>query len=120
MFKTVDVQTAFQLMNDGTAYVDVRSAVEFGAGHPEGAVNIPLMDHNAMGIMAPNPDFITQMQAQFPPTTPLLMGCKAGGRSARACQGLAQHGYTDLSNVEGGFLAANGWMDNGLPTATGT
>ncbi len=119
MFKSVDVQSAFQQMKDGAAYVDVRSVAEFKAGHPEGAVNIPLLDHNAMGIMVPNPEFITQMQAQFPPSTPLLMGCKVGGRSAHACQGLAQHGYTDLSNVEGGFLAAGGWMDHGLPSATG-
>ena len=119
MFKSVDVQTAFAQMQQGAAFVDVRSVAEFRAGHPEGAVNIPLLDHNPMGMMVPNPDFIAQMKAMFPPDTTLLMGCKVGGRSAHACQALAQHGYTDLSNVEGGFLAAGGGLDHGLPSTTG-
>lgn len=119
MFKSVDVQTAFQQMKEGARFVDVRSVAEFRAGHPKGAVNIPLLDHDANGRMVPNPQFIAQMQAQFPTDTMLLMGCKVGGRSAHACQALAQHGYTDLSNVEGGFLAVGGWLDHGLPSAVG-
>ena len=75
MYKSIDVQTAFAQMKEGAAYVDVRSVAEFRAGHPEGAVNIPLLDHNAAGMMVPNPAFIEQMKAQFPLTTPLLMGC---------------------------------------------
>ncbi|MFT6146804.1 MAG: rhodanese-related sulfurtransferase [Myxococcota bacterium] len=118
MYTPVDVQTAFKQLQEGAAYVDVRSVAEFRAGRPEGAVNIPLLDHNSVGMMVPNPEFIAQMQAQFPADTALLMGCKVGGRSAHACQMLAQHGYTNLSNVEGGFLAAGGWLDNGLPSTS--
>jgi rhodanese-related sulfurtransferase len=56
-------------------------------GHPAGAVNVPLIDRDPRtGHMHPNPDFVTVMQANFPPETKLLIGCQVGGRSMRASQ----------------------------------
>jgi len=39
---------------------------------------------------------------------PLLVYCAAGGRSAAACEFLASQGYSQLSNLEGGFGAWQG------------
>lgn len=98
----------------GATYVDVRSTPEFAAGHPAGAVNVPLLEPDEdTGQVMPNPDFVRVMKANFPPETPLLIGCQTGGRSARAAQMLDAFGYTRITNVTGGMVA---WQAQGLPT----
>ena len=61
-------------------YVDVRSIPEFTQGHPEGAINIPLL-HSQAGQMLPNPDFATVAASNLSKDKTLLVGCQVGGRS---------------------------------------
>ena len=128
--KQVDVRQAHELQSsDGYTYVDVRSVPEYDKGHPAGAHNVPLLHVDAAsGRMAPNPDFLRVMQASYPTDAKLLIGCQVGGRSSQAAQILAAAGYTDLSNVAGGFggardpatgqLHAQGWIQAALPVET--
>lgn len=100
-------------------HIDVRSVPEFEAGHAPAAFNIPLM-HMGPGGMTPNPSFAAEVQARFPPGTPLMLSCKAGGRSARAAALLEQLGYSDLSDQTGGWSGGNGdpgWVAAGGPQA---
>lgn len=106
-------------------YLDVRSVPEFIAGHPAGAINIPLMHKGAFG-MEPNADFLKVAEAVLPKDKVLLVGCLSGGRSQRACEILAQKGYPHLSNVYGGFGGGRnpetgepqaGWKDLDLPVS---
>ena len=109
--KEVSPQEAHDLMQNDPDYIylDVRSVMEFEAGHPEGAINIPLM-HFAPGQgMTPNGDFPAVVEANLPKDAKLVVGCKTGGRSARACEILGQMGYTNAANVRGGF---GGAVDN--------
>jgi rhodanese-related sulfurtransferase len=125
MPKNVTVTEAQALMDQGAVYVDVRSRTEFEAGHPAGAINIPLIDRDERtGQMMPNPDFVPTMQERFAADTQLLIGCQVGGRSARAAMMLESLGFTDVANVKGGFgglrdplgrLIDPGWLDAGLP-----
>ncbi len=106
-----------------TVYVDVRSVREFAAGHPPGAVNVPLADHNDFGMMAANPRFEEAMKALFPPDTAIICGCAAGGRSLKAAQHLQAQGYTNIVDMAGGFSGSRmppvaGWSAAGLPVAT--
>lgn len=113
----IDPQEAKRRQDDGWTYVDVRTPEEFAAGHPAGAVNVPVAFMQG-GTMVANPEFIEGMK-QFGTDTKLLMGCKSGGRSMRAAQMLEQTGYGTLANVTGGFLGGGGnpgWKDLGLPT----
>ena len=130
MPKQISVSEAHEAMQQGGTYVDVRSTVEFAQGHPAGAVNVPLFEPDeATAEMQPNPDFMRVMQATFPPDTCLLVGCQAGGRSARAAQMLERVGFHDVSNVRGGFGGARdpmsgrvfdpGWAEAGLPVEEG-
>ena len=108
-------------------YLDVRSVMEFDQGHPPRAVNIPLLDYNEdLGGMQPNERFVDVVLATFPKDTPLVVGCAAGGRSARAAIMLEQAGFTRLSDMAGGFtgqrspigqLVEPGWTQCGLPTS---
>ena len=127
--KEISPQEAYELMQRDTEiiYLDVRSVPEFEAGHPPGAINIPLL-HLTPGVgMSPNQDFVTVVEANLPKDARLIVGCKAGGRSANACQIMSQIGYQDVTNMRGGFGGAAdrfgqvvepGWAMLNLPVAT--
>ncbi|MFN3200798.1 MAG: rhodanese-like domain-containing protein [Bradymonadia bacterium] len=115
-------QAAEQVKQAGVVFVDVRSQQEFAAGHPEGSVNIPLLDHDASGQMVPNPEFIPVFQATFADkSAPVILTCRSGGRSGRAGGMLEHLGYTDVTNMDGGWSgngAVAGWSTEGLPAST--
>jgi rhodanese-related sulfurtransferase len=122
--KHVTVRQAHDQQSGGAVYLDVRSLPEFEQGHPSGAFNVPLLHLDpASGQMRPNPDFLPVVRANFPPDTPMVIGCKMGGRSQQACEILASAGYHDVANVLGGFSGApqmgqRGWTQEGLPVDT--
>lgn len=120
--KRVSPEEAKKLVDEeGYVYVDVRSVPEFEAGHPTGAYNVPLL-HQGPGGMTPNPDFLAVMEKRFPRTAKLVVGCKAGGRSARAAATLEAAGYTSVVDQKAGYEGPNplepGWRPQGLPTST--
>ena len=108
-------------------YLDVRSVPEFGQGHPQGAWNLPLLHLTAAG-MQPNAEFLSVAEIVLPREGLIVVGCKSGGRSARACSLLAEVGFSQLVNVAGGYSGAHepmssrllvaGWEACGLPIAT--
>lgn len=109
--KELSAQDAYDLMQSDPefVYLDVRSVPEFEAGHATGAINIPIL-HFAPGAgMSPNEDFAAVVEAALAKDAKLVVGCKTGGRSARACEVMSQMGYTNVANVRGGFVGA---MDN--------
>ena len=127
-YKEVNSADAMELMQEqGYRYIDVRSEPEFRNGHPSGALNIPVMHREAFG-MVPNPDFLGVVEANFERGDKLLLGCQSGARSARAAEILSAAGFTDVSNVCGGFGGAytdigevieRGWLESGLPVDQG-
>ena len=94
---------------------------EFEAGHPTGAYNVPLMHQGPAG-MTPNPDFLGVMEKAFPKTAKLVVGCKAGGRSARAAAVLESAGFTNVVDQKAGYEGPSpvepGWRPQGLPVST--
>ena len=124
--KRISPEEARDLMDkDGYLYLDVRSVPEFAAGHPTGAYNVPLLDMGPAGMTA-NPDFLAVVQKAFPRDARLVVGCKAGGRSAKAVAALEQAGFTNLVDQRAGYDGAPlptggmepGWRPKGLPTST--
>jgi rhodanese-related sulfurtransferase len=111
--------------NPEAIYLDVRTEEEFAKGHPAGAINIPVV-FLLPGRPQPNPDFVAVVKKALTPNQKLVVGCLAGGRSQRACELLEEEGYTDLTNVLGGFggqrnatgeIVVKGWKDAGLPVS---
>jgi len=107
-------------------YLDVRTEPEFAQGHPTGAINVPVVFIKGPGQMEINNDFVQVVTRNLPREKKLVVGCLAGGRSQRACELLEAAGYTDLTNVRGGFGGARdasgqvivtGWRDSGLPVS---
>lgn len=107
-------------------YLDVRTEPEFAQGHPAGAINVPVVFIKGPGQMELNPEFLPVVNGTLPHGKKLMVGCLSGGRSQRACELLEAAGYTDLTNVRGGFggardasgqVAVTGWRDSGLPVS---
>ena len=96
-----------RMKDEAFTYVDVRTEEEFEAGHPEGAVNVPLMLAGADG-MTPNPDFLAVMQRAFARDAPLIVGCKSGNRSMRAARALLAAGFTRVLDQRAGWDGAKG------------
>lgn len=70
-------------------------------GHPPGAVHISWKEPPEW---LQNPDFVPQVQKMaLRHDTPILLLCRSGQRSLDAAHALAQAGYTQLINIEGGF-----------------
>jgi len=113
--------------NPGAIYLDVRTENEFAQGHAEGALNVPVVFIKGPGNMQLNDDFATVVEKDLPKDAKLIVGCQAGGRSQRACDILEEAGYSDLTNVVGGFggqrdqsgaVIVKGWRDEGLPVSS--
>ncbi len=100
-FENVDVETAYQLMQQGWTLVDVRSEGDVRRGYIPGALAIPLDDFIHDATMA------TLRQHQ-----PLLLICNTGNRSAMAAEWLLEEGVTRIANVAGGVVA---WQIHHLP-----
>jgi rhodanese-related sulfurtransferase len=123
--KQVEPSEAHQILtsNPDATYLDVRTEEEFAQGHPAGAINIPVV-FMIPGRPQPNADFVVVAEKVLPKDRKLVVGCLAGGRSQRACEILEEAGYSDLTNVRGGFggqrdasgqVVVKGWRDAGLP-----
>jgi rhodanese-related sulfurtransferase len=127
--KQVEPPEAYELLkaNPDAVYLDVRTEPEFAQGHPTGAINIPVVFIKGPGQMELNEDFLAVAAKVLPCEKKLAVGCLAGGRSQRACELLEAAGYSDLSNVRGGFggardasgqIVVKGWREAELPVST--
>jgi rhodanese-related sulfurtransferase len=115
--------------NPDAVYLDVRTEMEFAMGHPDGAINIPVVFPDpSTGGMRLNPDFVKVVEKVILRDRTILCGCQMGGRSQKAAEILTQAGYADVANVQGGFggmrdmagrVVVPGWQASGLPVSTG-
>jgi rhodanese-related sulfurtransferase len=82
--------------------IDVRMPQELTSGTIPGSRHIPL-DNILETVPQSIPD----------PTAPVVVYCKSGMRGGMAQGALRKLGYTNVSNIVGGFDA---WQKAGLPT----
>jgi rhodanese-related sulfurtransferase len=120
--KTASPEETQALLAEGYVYVDVRTEAEFSAGHPPGALNVPVSSAGA-----PNPDFVPVLERALGKDAKIVVGCKSGPRSRRAADALARAGFMDVVEMPAGFGGGRdefgrplpGWVDQGLPVETG-
>jgi rhodanese-related sulfurtransferase len=94
-FKNTDVKGFKEKMTEpDIVIVDVRTAAEVAEGAIKGAINI---DVNSSGFK--------QKISELDKTKTYLVYCRSGARSARACNSLAGVGFTNVINLQGGYLA---------------
>ena len=79
--------------------IDVRGRSEWEAGHIPGVPNIPL-------------GYLGERANELPRDRPLVLQCQSGTRSAIGAGVLQARGFTNVSNLLGGFAA---WRSAGHP-----
>ena len=84
--------------------LDVRTPEEFAEGHLEGAVMVDFYDD----------DFADQL-AKLDPSVPYLLYCRSGNRSGQTAVIMADLGFDNVADVDGGIVA---WTEAGLPITT--
>jgi rhodanese-related sulfurtransferase len=98
---TIDEMRVRQAAGEKFLLIDVREESEFAAGHIPGAV------HLGKGIIE------RDIEGKVPDTsTPLVLYCGGGFRSALAADNLQKMGYTSVISMDGGM---RGWKEKGLP-----
>lgn len=100
--REISVAELADLMAAGATVYDVRETHEWEEVRAPGTILIPL------GTVPDNID-------AFPTEGDVLIICRSGGRSMRACEFLAEHGRSTV-NIAGGTLA---WVDAGYGTESG-
>jgi len=105
--KSIDVDALNSLWasNPGLCVIDVREDHEWKLAHIDKAHHIP-KDTITNKINGVCPD-----KAQA-----IYLQCRSGGRSLWAAQQLADMGYQDLYNVEGGIMD---WVRHGFDVVEG-
>ena len=98
---TADVKARMDA-GDKFELVDVREESEYAKGHLPGA------RHLGKGVIE------RDVETAIPdPSTPIVVYCGGGFRSALAADALQQMGYTSVISMDGGWRV---WNEQGYPT----
>ena len=91
--REVTVADALRLAQQGYRIIDVREELEWNDGHIPSATLVPLGD------------VLDRIESVVPDkSTPLLVHCAAGARSARAVARMQSIGYTNAVSMRGSTL----------------
>jgi rhodanese-related sulfurtransferase len=93
----VNASEAQSIIDAGAQVIDVRTQVEYEAGHIPGSAHIPLAD------LQRESDNLDRGKA-------VILYCRSGNRSGPAADAFAASGW-DAHSIEGGLLA---WDEAGL------
>jgi len=96
-----DTLKATRLFNDDALVLDVREDKEYAAGH------IPKAKHIPLGQLTGRLQELEKYKSK-----PILVTCRSGQRSARACGILKKAGFETVYNQAGGIIA---WERANLP-----
>ncbi len=88
--------------HDNFVLVDVREPHEYQIAKIPGATLIPLGE-------------LPKRLSELNPADEIVMHCKMGGRSAKACDLLRQNGYTKVRNMTGGITKWSDTVDSSVP-----
>ena len=102
--KELSVQQVREKLEKGESFrlLDVREGEEYARGH------LPRAESLCKGIIE------RDIEKLVPdPSTPVVLYCGGGFRSALAGESLQRMGYTNVSSMWGGWSA---WKESGFPT----
>jgi thioredoxin 1 len=102
---TVD-EFAKKLSERDVQLIDVRTPEEFSQEHLKGALNYNI-----------NSGEFEKELSKLDKTKPVMVYCLSGGRSASAAKLMAETGYIEVYNMEGGIMK---WNAAGKPVDAGT
>ena len=95
-YELIDTNKALEIIDSGAVLIDVRTSEEFNREHIPNAVNIPLDQLDTIG---------------YSKDTKIIVYCQSGMRSREAVNKLADIGYTNLYDLDGGLLNWGGSLE---------
>jgi adenylyltransferase/sulfurtransferase len=103
--REISVQTLKQWMDEKKKFrlIDVREETEWEICNIPGATLMPL------GTLSANVN-------QIDSSDEVVLQCKSGARSAKACKLLQKFGYKKIYNLEGGIIKWAEEIDSSMPT----
>ena len=106
MIQEITAKILMEKLNnkDSFQFIDCREIGEWNEAHINGATLLPLSElENKFESVLPNKN------------KPIIIQCRSGARSMKACMFLMSKGYSDLTNLQGGIM---GWIQEGFPVIT--
>ena len=95
--KRIGGKEALAIHATGSAtFVDVRTPNEIAQGKLAGATEANVTSSS-----------FSQQISNLDKSLPYIVYCRSGMRSARACRIMEQNGFTDITNVSGGYRSMN-------------
>ena len=107
MIKSIDSQQLKTMLDsqENFTLIDCREQSEWDEAHIEAARFIPLSE------LESRVEEIRDLEEQ-----PIVLQCRSGKRSMKACIFLQGEGFSNLTNLEDGIL---GWIENRYPVVNG-
>jgi rhodanese-related sulfurtransferase len=99
---TINVDEAYQLYQEGTAFLDVRTQEEWQEAHIPGATLLPL-------------DQLESQVGSLPKDQDIVIYCRTGNRSNQAARILMEAGFDRIQDMGGGiesWISAGYEVDN--------
>ena len=96
LYETIDTNKALELIDNNAIVIDVRTVEEFNREHIPNAVNIPLDQIDTI---------------EYDKNLAIIVYCQTGIRSKEAADKLANMGYINLYNLDGGLLNWGGALE---------
>ncbi|CAM0906572.1 unnamed protein product [Alopecurus aequalis] len=104
--ESVDADAACALLSTGQyGYMDVRMWEDFDKGHVAGARNVQYYLSVTPHGKEKNDRFVDQVAALHGKEDRFIVGCRSGVRSKLAAADLVDAGFTNVKNLEGGYLS---------------
>ena len=103
--KEISVQSLNKKINNNENFslIDVRENKELKISKIEQAIHIPMNN-------------IADNMRQIDFSSPIIIMCKSGGRSAQVCQYLMDQGYSNIYNLKGGIISWALEIDSNMNT----
>lgn len=102
-YTDVSVQQAKGMIDRQEVFIlDVRTEEEYAAGHIKGSTLLAVQD-------IPKQELAEKLK-EIPKDRKILVYCRSGSRSAKASGVLAENGYSQVYNMQGGIME---WMNAG-------
>ncbi|NJD52601.1 MAG: rhodanese-like domain-containing protein [Candidatus Methanoperedens sp.] len=102
-YTDVSVQQAKGMIDRQEVFIlDVRTEGEYAAGHIKGSTLLAVQD-------IPEQELAEKLK-ELPKDRKILVYCRSGSRSAKASGVLAENGFTQVYNMQGGIT---GWLNAG-------
>ena len=100
VFSSIDIKSFADKIKteQGIIILDVRTPAEFAQGSIKGSINLDVNDLNFKDKIS-----------SFDKEKSYLIYCRSGMRSVKACNIMAENGFTKMFNLLGGYQA---WSSN--------